>query len=100
MTRKTLFSVPILLVAVSCAGNRAESRSEPSAANDIAQATASKSDEDPICGLEYPTGSHIARRVCRTPEDTEEEREATQQWIDSQQHIQQCKQNGDCRPNG
>lgn len=31
--------------------------------------------ETMICHQEYPTGSHIGRTVCRTQEDSDEERE-------------------------
>ena len=38
-----------------------------------------------ICTWESPIGSHIPEKVCRTPEQIEEEREATQRAVQKPQ---------------
>ena len=38
-----------------------------------------------ICTWEPPIGSHIPEKVCRTPEQIEEEREATQREVQNPQ---------------
>ena len=88
-----MFSLPILLLATSRASQRSETRSK---ASDTAQATAANSETDLICGLEYPTGSNIPRRVCRTPEEMDEERAAAQEWMRSHEAVQNCRDDGTC----
>jgi len=89
MVRNFLALASILALASACAGPSATAggtaplKEQPAAAQaGTAQAPAKATlaeDQKPICTTERPVGSNIPRRVCRTPEQIEREREAAQE---------------------
>jgi hypothetical protein len=74
-------------VLMACAGasNQVKPQSkEPQSAEAKAAAEQDKKDEAKlVCVWERPTGSNIPERVCRMPEQMDEQREATQRGIQS-----------------
>ena len=50
-------------------------------------ATASADTSKKICKYEKNTGSNIGKRVCRTPEQIEAERKASQELVKRQRHA-------------
>ena len=90
MARTIIALASILALASACAAPMATAGgSAPlKAQSGSAQPSASGANPDEqklICDVERPVGSNIARRVCRTPQQIEREREAAQEKIRSMQ---------------
>ncbi|RUO32572.1 hypothetical protein [Aliidiomarina soli] len=75
-TKITLLFAASALVLAGCAGG-ADRSSEQQVLNEEGEVVQ-------ICRIEKPTGSHIGRRVCRSPEEMEANREAAEGEIDRQ----------------
>ena len=75
MTR-TIFMIFASLVLCSCAANKSDSR--------LAQSDLKlDSDRVPVvCTREYPTGSHLPTKVCRSQRQIETDREKARNYID------------------
>ena len=91
MTRSILALASILVVASACAGPSATAGGNAPLKAQAATAPASApaavaQEQKPVCAMERPVGSNIPRRVCRTPEQIEREREAAQ---DTMRNLQQ-----------
>ena len=65
--------ITILTLALGLAG----------CANSEDSTAQAKADDGMICKMEKPTGSNIATRVCRTPEELEKERELARDSMQS-----------------
>lgn len=65
----------VFAVVLAASGCLAESAQGP-AVHSAAQAS-----EAPVCRDERPTGTNIARRACRTPDQLDDEEAARRTWI-------------------
>lgn len=91
MTPRTPLALALAAaVAAGCASRRAPATAAPPAAAErplsAAAASAVKAAQAQdaatlVCRIERPTGSNIAKRVCRTREAIERDREAAQQLL-------------------
>lgn len=71
----TLLGAGIALLLAGCAsGERPKEQHVVNEEGEVVQ----------ICRIEKPIGSHIGRRVCRTPQEMEELREAAQSEVERQ----------------
>ena len=90
MARTILALASILGLASACAttsapaGGTAPAKAQAATAPTAAPAVATD-DQKPICTVERPVGSNIPKRVCRTPQQMERDREAAQEKIRSMQ---------------
>ena len=88
MARTILGLATILALASACAttsapaGGTAPVKAQPATGQTAAPAVAS-GEQKLVCSTERPVGSNIPKRVCRTPEQIEREREAAQDKIRS-----------------
>jgi hypothetical protein len=53
--------------------------------------TKNENGETMICHQEYPTGSHIGRTVCRTEEESDEERARARALVSTPPAVQQIR---------
>jgi len=90
MARITIALGSVLALASACAapmataGGSAPLKAQAGAAQAAAPG-ANPEEQKLICESERPVGSNIPRRVCRTPQQIEREREAAQEKIRSMQ---------------
>ena len=90
MARTILAVATILGLASACAttsapaGGTAPAKAQATTAPTASPAVATD-DQKLICSVERPVGSNIPRRICRTPEQIERERQAAQDKIRSMQ---------------
>lgn len=87
MTRSALALV-VALLASACAPHRSTSPSSGSApsasaasASKASAPAAEKKDSTPVCFQEAPTGSHIMKTVCYTPEQLADMTREAQDWL-------------------
>jgi hypothetical protein len=86
MARTILGLASILALASACATTSAPAsgtapvRSQAATGQTAAPAVAS-GDQKLVCSTERPVGSNIPKRICRTPEQIERERQAAQDKI-------------------
>ena len=84
MARNFLALASILALASACAGpsatagGKAPLKAQAGAAQPATPGAAPE-EQKLVCAMERPVGSNIPRRVCRTPEQIEREREAAQE---------------------
>ncbi len=71
----------LLLASTGCAGAARSASTGTAAPAADKSAVASTAKPKVICRTEKPIGSNIARTVCRSPEEIEAERQATQDAI-------------------
>ena len=90
MSRTMIALASVLALASACAAPKATAGGPAplNAQAGTAQPSASGATPDEqklVCEMERPVGSNIPRRVCRTPQQIEREREAAQEKIRNMQ---------------
>jgi hypothetical protein len=84
MARTILGLATILALASACATTSAPAGgTAPVKAQAATGQTTASGEQKLVCSTERPVGSNIPKRVCRTPEQIEREREAAQDKIRS-----------------
>jgi hypothetical protein len=84
MARTLIALGSVLALASACAtpaapaGGTAQMKAQ-SGAPPLAAKTAGEDEQKLVCQMERPVGSNISRKVCRTPEQIEQDREAAQE---------------------
>jgi hypothetical protein len=81
MTRMILVLGSIWLAAFACATPARQAAGPAPLAAETGGATKPPQSAEPICTNERAVGTNITRRVCRTPEQIDREREAAQRKI-------------------
>jgi hypothetical protein len=66
MARRIIAGVATVLMFSGCAANELYSGKRSLMYDSTRAAAVNASEDDLACGLEMPTGSHIAKRVCRS----------------------------------
>ncbi len=85
--RRALASIGLSLVLIcACATQPSDPKSSAEAVEQ-SHAKAEVEQGQVICRTERPTGSHFSRRICRTPEQIQREREAVNKTLSDAREV-------------
>ncbi|MEE9278537.1 MAG: hypothetical protein V3V67_00040 [Myxococcota bacterium] len=84
---RALASVGLSLVLICACATQPGDPQSPAEAVEQSHATAEVEQGQMICRTERPTGSHFSRRICRTAEQIQREREAVNKTLSDAREV-------------